>query len=457
MSSNILDISKIINSKSLSFETIQDDILNKYIANLPDGQVWKDSFYKTSDGAIILALLSGLGAFKAFHELSRIRESSLDNATVDTNVFNLAANKGYLIPPSYAPEFDLSLKLSTSTTSEIVLKPGDLIASLGNYYFYALESKTINSSLNSTTIRAVYGYKNTYTKDILNSKKNETYTFTTRDKYIGSQLEYLLIDSSNIELSSDSSIYSSYDQFILRRILYYTSKLYLGNGKIGYYNQTSKNLVYNCISYNTDILDSIDDTPSLAIGNLILNSKTLVLNPSFDPDIEQVRNVSRYYPIDGRVVRDKDYKETILKYFNSYLYDVLSYNSDPNQEVVLLIKSNFTNLIETKIQSLITNRIALGIDVNITKKITSDGKDFSFTCKINSSDYSTDLYSKVVTFLEDKKYKFLSSDITLTSNDLCIELSAKFGIEFFPNDTNSIILLKDDFLKSLTLNIQIIN
>jgi len=449
---NIDELSKVINSKSLSFEKIKEDVQG-YISSLPDGKVWKDSFYSTSDGSIILTLLSGLAAFKVFHELSRVRESSLDHATVDTNVFNLAANKGYLIAPSYAPEVDLYLKLDASAVAEVVINKGDILGSLGNYYFYAADSYQITSYITAIPVRCIYGYKNEYSQAILDSKPNEVFSFITRDKYIASQLESLKIDSVQKELSADSSIYGDLDQFLLRRILYFTTKIYLGNGTIGFYNATSANISYTCISYDTDILEQIEDAPTMYSANLVCEKKTIILNPSFEPDIEQVRNLARYYPIDGRIVQDKDYKVAILKEFGSYLYDVLSYNSDTDQEITLLVKNTYTSQTLTKIQEMLDKRRALGINVNFYTKTIDLGKTFTFECRVDPKQYYVELYSQIIQFFKEKSLKFLEKNQTLTAMNLCLELSAKFGITFTPTGAETISVLKNDFFKAINVNI----
>lgn len=453
---NLDSLSKVIKSDSLSFENIEADLLN-YITALPDGQAWKDFYVNSSDGRILLKLISGLASFKVFHDFSRIRESSLDHATVPTNVFNLAANKGYLAAPSYCPEFNLHLKLTSSAVSTVVINKGDIVAILGNYYMYAANSYQISSYVSSIPVKCYYGYLNTYNQSILTSKKYDVSTFTTRDKFISSQMETLEIDSNLIELSSDSSISSDLTKFVLRRVLYFTSKVYFGNGIIGYYNSQSKNLVYKCLSYDTDILEKIDDLPTLISPNLILDKKELTLNPSFDPDIEQVRNVARYYPIDGRVVQDIDYKVVILKYFKSYLYDILSINIDTDQNLTLLINNTFTLDTKNKILELLSTRMALGIQVNIFTKLPAVGKSFAFTASISSSNYYTSLYSDINSYFSTLKLRFFEVDKTISALDFCLELSSRFGIKFTPTSTNSLIVLKDDFLSNLSVSITLID
>lgn len=451
---SIGDISKLIKTKSLSFESIRKDLLS-YIESLPNGQIWKDSFYSTSDGSHILTIAAGISAFKAFHELSRVKESSLDHAEIDTNVLNLAANKGYLIAPSFAIEMNLNCKLNSTATEAIVISEGDIVASLGNYYFYALDSYQVSSYVTPKSIKCVYGYKNEFTQSILGIAKNETFTFTTRDKYLATQLESLTIDDEAIELSSDSSIYEDLTKFMLRRILFHTSKIYLGNGQIGFYNAQSNSLKYSVISFDTDILEKLDDTPSLISPNLILDSKELLLNASFEPDIESIRTAAKYYPIDGRIVRDGDYSSTVLKYFKSYIYDVFSKNQDVTQNLWLLVKPSYTSATKTLIQSFIQKRMGLGIPLEIIEKTVDLGKAFVLDASISSKNNYQSLSTEISIYLNSKLNKFLTEDYTMTSVGLCLELSANFAVKFTPITANTLILLKDDFLKSITMNLTI--
>lgn len=455
---NIIDLnelSKVIKTNSLSFETIKNDLL-KYIQSLPEGQVWKDNFYSSSDGNVVLTLLAGLASFKAFHDLSRVRESSLDYAELETNVNNLAANRGYLVPPAFAPEFNFYLKLSSTATSEVVIKQGDLLGSLGNYFFYSLGNYQISSYITSIPIKCVYGYMNVFNQPILTNKKNNVFNFRVRDKYIGSQLEFFSVDLNNLELSSDSSIYLDLTKFLLRRCLPYISKIYIGNGIIGFFDINAKELSYSCISYDVDINDKIDATPTLFFDSLILDKKELTLNPAFEPDIEQIRNTAKFYPVDGRIVMDVDYKVAALKYFSSYLYDVLSFNSDTDQEVTLLVKNNYTPEIKAKILDLYATRMALGIKINLYEKQIVDGKTFTTSASIPiKSSYNT-LYDSIVSYLQGKCFLFLEKDQTITTLDICLELSAAFGIKFTPTANDSITVLKDDFFSSININITLV-
>ncbi len=449
------ELSKVIGTNSLSFETIKNDLLN-YVSNLPDGESWKDLFYTTSDGNVILTILSGVSSFKAFHELSRVRESSLDYAELETNVNNLAANRGYLVPPAFAPEFNFYLKLNSSATEEFVIKEGDILGALGNYFFYSLSNYQISSYINSIPVKCVYGYQNIFNQNILTNKKNNVFNFSVRDKYIGSQLESFSIDGLKLELTSDSSIYEDLTKFLLRRVLPFSSKIYLGNGVIGFYDVDSKKLSYSCISYDTDIMDKIDGTPTLYADTLVLDKKELIINPAFEPDKEQIRNVARFYPIDGRIVMDIDYKVAILKYFQSYVYDCLSYNSDTDQEVFILIKNNYTPGIRTRILQMFDKRIALGIKVNLYEKQIIDGKTFSFSASIAIKNSYSTLYQDIITFLNTRTFKFLVVDQTITANDLCLELSAEFGIKFTPLSNETLNVLKDDFFSSININLTLV-
>jgi hypothetical protein len=302
----------------------------------------------------------------------------------------------------------------------------------------------------------VYGYLNVFNQDILDNKKNNVFSFSTRDKYIGYQLESFNIDNLNLELTADSSIYSDITKFLLRRVLYYTSKIYLGNGTIGYYDANSKTLQYSCISYDVDILDRIDQIPTLYSNSLILDRKEIILNPSFEPDVEQVRNISRFYPVDGRIVQDSDYKTAALKYFGEYLYDVLSYNSDTDQEVTLLIRNSFTPQTQSLIAALFASRMALGIRVNIYTKQSTDGKVFTFNCNVAAKDAYTNLYTDVIGFVNNLTFQFLKTDQIITAANRCLQLSANFGIVFTPTGTEAITVLKDDFFSAIDINITLV-
>lgn len=451
------ELSKIINGRSLSFESIKDDILNKFIAEVADGQVWKDSFYKTSDGRIIVNLIAGLAAFKAYHEISKVRESSLDHANVDTNVFNKAADKGYLIPPVLGPQFTFKVKLDATSTDPIIIKKEEIVAILGNYYFYSLDNYTISSQIETTPIKLVYGYLNEFTQLLDTKGKNDVFEFKVRDKYVASQLEGFYADTIPIELTSDSSIYSDISKVLLRRILYYTSKVYLGNGTLGYYDANANEIKYKIVSYGEDINDKIDNTPILAIDRLIVDERTLTIAPGFEPKKEQVRNIARYYPIDGRIVRDEDYKAVLLKYFGAYVYDILSFNSNTDQELYLLTKPNFTTEIQNEMDALIESRMALGIRKNFYIRTINEGASYTFKMKVKVDDYIDGISNKVSDFLEKKKYVFFDADTQINVTNICVELSSEFGVEFYPVSGDTLQILKGSFIRAFNFTIETFN
>ena len=441
----------VIDPKSISFAKIREDLIS-YAETLPDGAKWKD-FFEHSDGTIIAEWIAGLGALKTYHEIMRIRESSLDFAQLDSSVFHLAFNKGLLIEPAKTAELELTIETLTPT----VFDEGELIGNLSDYDVISLSSTTITGR---GSITAVVGRQQVVEENIpeLNDFQEFEYIFT--DTFIGSQLEEFLIDDTdNIELMSDPDFLREADNnFVLRRVIPGTVKIYIGNGVLGWIKPDAKKVKYSCLTYDTDITLKLEDNFRI-IGDWSLISQEITSQPIFGPSKEEVRGIARYYPIDGRIIQDSDYEVVIIKFFGGVLSDVYSFNTDPNQEVHILKSNTFGDgaLEEDtldEIKKLIDSKRGNGIQVLYTLYEESAGLVWNPSFRVTESEFSPQIVEQVNSFLRKEVFKFSKEVKIWTAVDLAIILTNNFNTKFFPIDINDSITLNEvDFFRSFEANI----
>jgi len=438
-------MSDLIQQKAISFETIKEDLIN-YVQSKPDYLRWQD-FLESSAGTIVIDLLAGLGAYDAYNQLARRLESYLDFARLQSSVYELAFNRGFMVPPADAPE----ITLNVTTTLHETINTGDLVGFISDYEVYSLESKTILLGV-PTDLKCVMGRLETRTVPLTTYTDFSTIKITITEKNLARQLEQLIAGSTLLTLVDDIVDVGG-STYVLRRVIPNEVRIYLGNGILGWFDSGVTSLEYRTLTFDDDAQTKVDETVSLT-GDLILstlNSQTIDSRGTPLLETEQARGLARFYPLDGRTVTDRDYENVILKYFNAYVWDVYAYNDyldiapEHKEHIYLLKKGNFTANILTDITALIEERRALGILVVYHELLENLG--VVITCSFSSHDLTDVIREAAEEFLQSRVYKFMRESTVISTVRIAIELSAEFGIEFYPEDSGSITLTADQFIK----------
>lgn len=433
----------IIDPRDLSFESILEK-LQSHAKSKPEGAVWKD-WYASSDGQVIMEWVAGLATFRAYHEIARVRESQLDHAQLPSSVFNLAFGRGLLVPPASGGEILLDLTVPSVKSIEY----GDLVATLDSYEVYSLESKTLH---NQDTLHCLVGRINEFTEQVSGLKPFTAFRFQTPDQYLCTQLEEFTADEEVLPLLSDPDYLEGVGgRFLLRRVMPNESRIYLGNGQLGWYNSAIRQIKYRVFSYGADLVDRIYDKPQLVISGL-LNSSQVLVQPALDPDKEEVRQIARFYPIDGRIVTDTDYAMVIRKNYGGLVTDVYSYNTDPDQHVTILKSDNFgTGEQEQeylrRIKQLVDSKRTLGIPVIYRLLDRSEGVSYVVNLKVDKAHYTNKLVTDVNSYLSKKLWKFQKVRTAYSFESLANELSAKFKVKFLRVGEDLLTLEAEDFFK----------
>jgi len=448
-------LSTVISTSSLSFESILNDLVTWAKAQ-PNGASWID-WYESSNGEIIAEWIAGLASFRAFHDALSVRESQLDNAQIPSSVYNLAFNKGLLLPPATAPE----VLLNITTPSVMSFAVGDFVATMGSYDCFSMESKTVNGT---GTLLVVVGNQQVTTQTVSGLQAFQTFSYTTTDDYYCSQLETFAVDDVAIPMLTDPDYLNSHaNNFVLRRTMPSQSRVYIGNGVIGWYptGGAASTVTYTALTYSdVTMTAALQSNPSMVQNSIQINSFTVENQPSGIPSIGYVRQMATYYPIDGRVVTDSDYDVIITKNYGGYITDIYSFNTSPNEYVYILKNSNFgasgspqEATVLANITALIDSKRALGMQVFYELLDPSVGLSFTTSLQIPIAQYSDTLVTNINSYLASLEFQFQRSLVNITTQSLAVQLSAQFSTPIYPAATDSIVAQPVNFFKTLQVNV----
>jgi hypothetical protein len=423
-------------------------VLEAYVAAQPDKKNWKD-FYSTGAGATLIELISGLGSFVAYSNSVARRESTLNEARLSSSVREHAFNRGILGNPTNTLELTLTLSL---TGSSATFTRKQVIGTLGTYNLYSLETKSVTSG--PFTLKVAVGHLETFTQAIA-PKRFQTYEFELPDTFLANHMEELKIDGTEVTLVSELNFLEKYqDDFMLRHLTPKTAKIYVGNGVLGWYNEAATSLEYTVLSYGEDLVSERNAEPNIATSGVSLDSYIVSQEPVYGIDKEELRGLAVYYPLDGRIVQDKDYDAVILKYFGGVLHDVFSYNSDPNQVIVMLVDDNYVGATHLPpIQNLVDSKRGAGINVTYEILDKTDGKVLNLDLRVTDYDFYLSTRENVLAFLEAKRMRFNRVSGSLSARDIAVELTEEFGLKFYVNTDETITLEPFDFIKSFNLTV----
>lgn len=434
----------LINTNSLSFEDIRSDLIRYILSHKADDR-WK-SFQESSAGNIIVELIAGLGAYRSYYDLMAERESNLETAITPAAILEHAADRGLLLSPTNSGHIYVQIRVNADTK----VLTGDQVGMLSDYELYAYEVFNIDSitELKNTpasnlidiktsslfknevyVIDCIVGHMNIFEETVNGFGNFNEFDFFLKDEMAAIEFESLIVNEKSVPMQSDLNyLEANKGEFVLRRMLPREIRIYSGNGILGYADLAAKEFTYKVLSYGRDLQFKLDgSTPSIQI-NASLLAREVKSTPDYEIDIEKVRGIARYYPIDGRIVTDQDYMSAISKYFDGSIHDVYSYNSDPNQEIYLLMREDSTEGDIKEIKSLINSKRAMGMKINYYTVRASEGKHLTCNFKIYDGDYTASVVSFIQKYMDNKKFTFLRINKSLSTWDYAAELSNFLGI-----------------------------
>jgi len=498
---------EILKHSSISPNELKADI-EEYIDGLDDSLSYKELF-SSSNSTLLIDLMIGFSTWLNQHYISQRTETYLDYAILKNSVVELAYNRGYLTPPNRSAEVELTLYNPQTNNNASVIQKGDIIGTASSENLLSLDNYSIAPG-ETKKITATFGTIKEFSTIVSDIQPFSKMTFLVPEGNVAMQFEELKINDEIVPISDDLAAYAGdssqnlgyyashgdensgptlvnlndlgdrtgFGDFVLRRSLDQESRIYFGNGQIGWWKPSKygKYHIQYKVMYFKDGLEKTisnlstnlgtqgaslfkDDDPNtkqhLAIfdSNIILKHVAISENASYE-DIEQIRNIATYYPLDGRITQNRDYETIILKYFQTKILDVMSYNISPDQVVRFLIDDEqFIDNIQTKddykrdltkqIKSLIDSRRAMGIKVNyIVDELWGENSEI-FELKASIKDvFKINNVKEIIIKMEEylnktyvKKY-FRGDHAILDPYELTSELSSLFSITLIADKDN---------------------
>ena len=376
------DTSQLLDPSLVSFEELREGLLSYAQGR---GGAWRD-WLSSSDSMIIVELLAGIGAFVRNSQLTMQREMSLDHAQLDVSVYELAANRGVLVPPCRAVQFEVEVpeglsfregeRVGSLNVGEA--EEGSDIGGVGGYglYVFGFDGVKLTLVVGSLVFDAG-GERGERGEGVEPSGEGDrvgvfnTFVFPSdgngyRNRYVARQLERFGVGLEEVndlgvvkvpELRSDPAIVSAEDgvfdpsslvrtgDFVLRRVLPHEVRVYTGNTRrgggiplLGW--SSDRNVFYRALTFGDDHREvaaglrdgsvkplwNTDKVPADTGVDSVRGGDTGLLGAG---SREVVRVMSRYYPSDGNLTHDRHYEALVLKYFSTEVWDVLSYNTNP--------------------------------------------------------------------------------------------------------------------------------
>lgn len=434
----------------------QQDIRNslqRYVASQDPDKRWKD-FYAGSAGQIVLDLIAALGAFDAHNSAMVLREASLSTAVLDSSIREHAFNRGIIEGPTGT--LVLVFNIQVSGGSRVLIGEGDLVGRIGDYDLYALENVDTTTSF---SMRVAAGFLEEVSQPVT-ARPFSQISFDLERKFIAPQLEQFLIDGVEISLRSDpGDLTNQGTDFVIRHVTPNLCRIYLGNGILGWYNPNATQLTYRYLNYDTDLATVEGNRPSIQIANGRLVSYTVESRPVYGVSGEELRGLTLYYPIDGRIVKDEDYAGIIMRDYGGVLYDVYSFNTDPEQHVQLLTSPEYSSAFHLpKIKALIEGKRGPGIPVIYTEVPASAGLTFNVEFQVPKGDYDAYLAirSDVLAYVNRQRFKIARAATVISSERLAVDLTQRFGLRFYPTANVSFTIPTGSFLAQFNVAVQYI-
>jgi hypothetical protein len=425
--------------------------LEQYVKNKGD-RAWLD-FYAGGAGQTLLELIAVLGSFDAYYRMVLTREMSLDFAQQESSVKEHAFNRGVITTVSKTLKYNLRIQ----AYGQVDFYRGQPIGILGDYIIYCLDNiSAINQTFN---IEVVVGH-------LIESKKPvslsplSTIEFSSEFEFVADSLERFEVNNEPVTLLSELNYLHKYNnRYCLRRVLPGSVRIYIGNGILGFYDSKATHVSYTFLGYNKDILSVVKNNPTFSIDNARLIDMTVIDTPTFGPSIDELRVLSVYYPLDGRIVQDKDYEGLILNHFGGILHDVYSFNLDPDQQVYLLTDpSTYSDSDLNNIKELVDSRRALGIKILYEVIDASNGKVLNFFLKVESKDYTKFqlVRTEVVNLLKEKTHKFMRRISSIKTSDVAVELTERFNCKFYVDIDSTYNFQPNEFITDINLQVNVL-
>jgi hypothetical protein len=444
----------IIKSEALSFEELKEQGL-AYVQSLPADVTWKDA-YLSSEGSILLDLMSGYSAWNAFKFMNNRKEKYLSEASLRTSIIELAQSKGIFLPPA-SP---LVISCTVTPNVSVILEKGEMFGYLGSYNLYPIERCELVKDTARTIQLAVGFMEETTITPNTTTDFYET-SISSSHQYATSIVESLIVNSVTVldPIYTVNSLQSKADMStnVLRYVDDYSVNITFGNGTLGYQAQINQNIVYKTLFYD-DSVDTIDMTSfSSPYGDM--SGITTVTKADKYLSTENLRLTAKYTSINGVLVSTSHYESAVRQAFGNYYYDVVVEDTYPSDTIHLLPSYLYTDAIHAKLQAYINMRKGTAVKIDYDIIPSSRAVDISIGLDYITTVTKSEVESVVYDFLNQYMNQIVDEDnYVMNLSELITELNkySPSSMKFYLTPTSnsiSISIPKWNYIRNFTFTL----
>ena len=366
------------------------------------------------------------------------QESYIETAKSETSLIEIVYNYGFVLPPLKGR----TLKVKTDYSVELYSP----IGTLGDYQIIPVDYY-------EEGVICKVGYLEE--TSMLLTTPYQRQTVINKGKFL-SDYDTLTEGINKINLAND--IVEQIDnpkQSVLRGSGFYQSRLFFGDGKLGYYRNTT--VTYKRISYNADVNSLDSNSAQFTIPDAQVVEDTLAWTYY---NLDVIRNILKYVPLDARLVREKDFESWLVWRFPQIPSarcfkvspDDTSYCCEADLEFILL-----DNSILDYVKNETEKRKLLALKINYIPYQPTQGEDLNLSFKVRYVSQSN-LENLVNDYLQKTlALRLMTPDEYIDPSIVALELSEKFyPTVFTPVNTDLISptpINRTGFFKSVTASL----
>ena len=409
----------------------------KYLEEYLKEQLGENKYQElvsTQTFRILLQLISIAINYSSMAQSVTRKESYIETASSENSLVEIVYNYGFVLPPLKGR------RVWIKSISDI-----KLYTPIGFVQGYDIVPVKYESD---GSILCILGY---YQESIINlTKPYQREILKNKGRFL-SDYDALFEGINKIKLASDiTEQIDNPKASILRGSGFYQSRLFFGDGHLGYFCNTT--LTYKRISYNEDV-NSID----LSSAQFYVDDVEILSTESawIDYNLDVVRTILKYVPLDARLVREKDFESWLIWRFPQVLSarcfkkESTEYCCEADLEFILT-----DNSVLSFIENEVEKRKLMGLKINYIPYSPSQGDDLVLQFKVKYLE-KTNLVTDVNKYLQSTyAYKLMTEDEVIDSSLVALELSEKFYPTVFvpvtPQTYKPTLINKTGFFKSVT-------
>ncbi|AUR83140.1 hypothetical protein NVP1031O_158 [Vibrio phage 1.031.O._10N.261.46.F8] len=309
----------MIDPQSMTYEAILNDLFT-YVQSLPDSKRWLD-YFKFSEGATVMELMAGIGAFLRYNSLMTWRESSILTARLRSTIYGMADLFGY--PPNREQAAKLTITFTAS--NDVWWDRLNPIGTIGSADISLLESTQIRRGSNTVTVVLGRWVSRTQTSDTARPFSSFDWNVTDATDESGvASVDNIDNTAVNIYVAGSLVTWTRYVEELgtgtnvqLRTLSSQISVIF-GSEDLGLPVQNGQEVMLQYIAVDKSNIDTNTYIPSevtlLVDGSVATVVETV--SPFYEADTLEklVRLIPGYYSAQRRMVNRADHESILSSY-----------------------------------------------------------------------------------------------------------------------------------------------